>query len=116
MRAVSASIWRRAAPELALSRSASRRSWFLASSVTVCSAISRVSAAVASSFVASSDSMASSFVCSSASSRLRASGPCSRGLPPVTVTLWKVSPLGERKNAWGCCAARRRAVALSGAM
>ncbi len=31
MRAVSDSIWRRAAPELAASRSASRRSWFRAS-------------------------------------------------------------------------------------
>ena len=54
------------------------------------------------------------FCWTSPSSRLRARGPCSRGLPPVTVTLWNVSPVGERKKACGCCAARERAVSLSG--
>ena len=32
---------------------------------------------------------------------MSASGPSLRALPPVTVTLWKVSPLGARKNASG---------------
>ena len=32
---------------------------------------------------------------------MRASGPWARGRPPVTVTLWKVSPEGARKKACG---------------
>ncbi len=59
---------------------------------------------------ASSCSAFSTFCWTSASSRLRASGPCARGRPPVTVTLWKVSPEGERKKACGFERASERAV------
>ena len=51
----------------------------------------------------------------SRSSRLMASGPSARGLPPVTVTLWKHSPEGARKKARGFSSASERAVFASGA-
>ena len=115
MRAASDSIWRRAAPELADSRSASRRSWFLPSMVAgelgdlCCSSmVLRVG-------LGEFGFCLLSFCWTSASSRLRASGPCARGRPPVTVTLWKVSPVGERKKAWGFDRASERAVSESGA-
>ena len=59
-------------------------------------------------------SSASSFCCVSRSSRLMASGPSARGLPPVTVTLWKHSPEGARKKARGFSSASERAVPASG--
>ena len=79
-----------------------RRSSLLASSRRVSSAIGAAEGRRrAISVCASSCSSASSFFCVSRSSRLSASGPSARGLPPVTVTLWKDSPEGARKNACG---------------
>ncbi len=57
------------------------------------------SAALRISACPSSRSTSPSFCCVSRSSRFSASGPSAPGLPPVTVTLWKHSPEGARKNA-----------------
>ena len=97
MRCASASICFSAAPWLAESLSAARRSWLRASNCAVSSCKIRVTVSACASVLAKLAESASSFTSVVRKSRFSASGPSLAGLPPVTVPLWKHSPSGVRK-------------------